>query len=300
MSTQQITGSMVALVTPMTAHGAIDYPRLDRLIEFHIEQGTDAIVAVGTTGESATLDFDEHVAVIRATVIKVAGRIPVLAGTGANNTREAIDLARAAKEAGADAHLSVTPYYNRPPQAGLIAHYRAIADAVDLPMILYNVPSRTGVDMTVETTLALAAHDMIVGTKEASGSLARIQALIAGAPDGFAIYSGEDNLSCEAIVSGAQGTISVTANVAPGLMHRMTSAALAGHTEEARALDRQLQPLHRELFCQPNPIPVKWAVTAMGMIEPTLRLPMLPLDEGFQEQVSAAMQAAGVSATICR
>lgn len=300
MSTQLITGSLVALVTPMTTQGAVDFPRLEQLIEFHIAQGTDGIVAVGTTGESATLDFDEHVAVIRTTVSQVAGRIPVIAGTGANNTREAIFLARAAKDAGADAHLSVTPYYNRPPQAGLIAHFRAIADAVDLPLILYNVPSRTGVDMTVETTLALSDHEMIVGTKEASGSLARLQALIDGAPDGFAIYSGEDNLSCEAIIAGGHGTISVTANVAPELMHRMTAAALAGQAEEARAFDLRLQPLHRELFCQPNPIPVKWAVAAMGLAEPVLRLPLVPLPSEFESQVCAAMQAAGISATICR
>ncbi|MDA3878738.1 MAG: 4-hydroxy-tetrahydrodipicolinate synthase [Halothiobacillus sp.] len=300
MSTQQITGSLVALVTPMTAQGAVDFPRLERLIEFHVEQGTDAIVAVGTTGESATLDFDEHVAVIRATVTTVAGRIPVIAGTGANNTREAIYLARAAKNAGADAHLSVTPYYNRPTQAGLIAHFRAIADAVELPMILYNVPGRTGVDMSAETTLSLSGHDMIVGTKEASGSLPRLQALIAGAPEGFAVYTGDDNLSCEAILSGGQGTISVTANVAPTLMHRMTAAALAGRAEEARSLDQQLQPLHRELFCQPNPIPVKWAVAAMGLVEDTLRLPLLRLTPEYEAQVCAAMQAAGISATICR
>lgn len=299
MSTQQITGSLVALVTPMTAQGAVDFPRLERLIEFHIEQGTDAIVAVGTTGESATLDFDEHVAVIRTTVATVAGRVPVIAGTGANNTREAIYLARAAKDAGADAHLSVTPYYNRPTQAGLIAHFRAIADAVELPMILYNVPGRTGVDMSTETTLSLSDHDMIVGTKEASGSLTRLQALIAGAPEGFAVYTGDDNLSCEAILSGGQGTISVTANVAPALMHRMTAAALAGRADAARAFDQQLQPLHRELFCQPNPIPVKWAVAAMGLIEPTLRLPLLPLTPEYEAQVCTAMQAAGISATIC-
>ncbi|ANJ66516.1 4-hydroxy-tetrahydrodipicolinate synthase [Halothiobacillus diazotrophicus] len=300
MSTQQIAGSLVALVTPMTPQGAVDYPRLERLIEFHIEQGTDGIVAVGTTGESATLDFDEHVAVIRATVEKVAGRIPVIAGTGANNTREAIYLGQAAKEAGADAHLSVTPYYNRPPQAGLMAHFRAIADAVDLPLILYNVPSRTGVDMSVETTLALAGHDRIIGTKEASGSLARMQALIDGAPEGFAIYSGEDNLSCAAILAGAKGTISVTANVAPSLMHRMTAAALSGQADEARAIDDQLQPLHRELFCQPNPIPVKWAVAAMGLAESAIRLPLVPLMSEFEPRVCAAMQAAGISATICR
>ncbi|MHB8920492.1 MAG: 4-hydroxy-tetrahydrodipicolinate synthase [Halothiobacillus sp.] len=299
MTTQQIKGSLVALVTPMTAAGAVDFAALDRLIEFHIEQGTDAIVAVGTTGESATLDFDEHVAVIKATVHTVAGRIPVIAGTGANYTREAIELAAAAKDVGADAHLSVTPYYNRPTQAGLIAHFTAIADAVDLPLILYNVPGRTGVDMLPETTLTLSIHSRIVGTKEASGSLARIQALIAAAPAGFAVYSGDDNLSCEAILAGGQGTISVTANVAPALMHQMTAAALQGNAAEARALDAQLQHLHRELFCQPNPIPVKWAVAQMGLIEPALRLPLLPLTAEFFPQLSEALRAANVSATIC-
>lgn len=299
MATQQITGSLVALVTPMTDTGAVDYPALERLVEFHIEQGTDAIISVGTTGESATLDFDEHAAVIEATVRVAAGRIPVIAGTGANNTREAIELTEAAKRAGAVAHLSVTPYYNRPTQAGLIAHYTAIADAVDLPMILYNVPGRTGVDMTTETTLALSAHPRIIGTKEASGSLERIQALIAGAPDGFAVYSGDDGLGCETILSGGQGTISVTANVAPGLMHQMTAAALRGDEEEALAVDARLAALHRELFCQPNPIPVKWAVAAMGLISPALRLPLLPLTPEFIPQVCAAMKSAGISSDLC-
>ncbi len=299
MTTQLITGSLVALITPMTDTGEVDYPALERLIEFHVEQGTDAIVSVGTTGESATLDFDEHAAVIEASVRAAAGRIPVIAGTGANNTREAIELAVAAKKAGAVAHLSVTPYYNRPTQAGLIAHYTAIADAVDLPMILYNVPGRTAVDMTTETTLALSAHPRIIGTKEASGSLDRIQALIAGAPEGFAVYSGDDGLGCQTILSGGQGTISVTANVAPGLMHQMTSAALCGNEEEALAVDARLAALHRELFCQPNPIPVKWAVAAMGLISPALRLPLLPMSPEFVPQVCAALNLAGISAEHC-
>jgi 4-hydroxy-tetrahydrodipicolinate synthase len=299
MTTQLITGSLVALITPMTDTGEVDYPALERLIEFHVEQGTDAIVSVGTTGESATLDFDEHAAVIEASVRAAAGRIPVIAGTGANNTREAIELAVAAKKAGAVAHLSVTPYYNRPTQAGLIAHYTAIADAVDLPMILYNVPGRTAVDMTTETTLALSAHPRIIGTKEASGSLDRIQALIAGAPEGFAVYSGDDGLGCQTILSGGQGTISVTANVAPGLMHQMTSAALCGNEEEALAVDARLAALHRELFCQPNPIPVKWAVAAMGLISPALRLPLLPMSPEFVPQVCAALNLAGISTEYC-
>ncbi|WP_407276804.1 4-hydroxy-tetrahydrodipicolinate synthase [Halothiobacillus sp. DCM-1] len=289
-----MTGSMVALITPMQADGAVDFPALLKLIDFHLASGTDAIVAVGTTGESATLDVDEHIAVIDATVRAVAGRIPVIAGTGANNTREAIALATAAAEAGADAHLSVTPYYNRPTQAGLIAHFTAIAEAVDLPMILYNVPGRTGVDMQVATTLALAAHPRIVGTKEASGSLERMRALIDGAPSGFAVYSGDDNLSCAAILSGAAGTISVTANVAPALMHEMTAAALRGDAEAAQALDARLMGLHRELFCQPNPIPAKWAVAELGLSPAGIRLPLLPLEPAFIPQVRAAMIDAGV------
>lgn len=299
MATQQIMGSLVALVTPMTDTGAVDYPALARLVEYHIEQGTDAIISVGTTGESATLDFDEHVAVIDATVRTAANRIPVIAGTGANNTREAIELAQAAKNAGAAAHLSVTPYYNRPTQAGLIAHFTAIADAVDLPLILYNVPGRTAVDMTAQTTLALSAHPRIVGTKEASGSLDRIQALIADAPPGFAIYSGDDGLGCKTILSGGQGSISVTANVAPALMHQMTAAALRGDEEEALAVDARLASLHRELFCQPNPIPVKWAVAEMGLISPALRLPLLPLTPEFIPQVCAALNSADINAKAC-
>jgi 4-hydroxy-tetrahydrodipicolinate synthase len=297
--TGNMTGSLVALVTPMTATGAVDFDALNRLIEFHILEGTDALVAVGTTGESATLDFEEHIAVIKATVATVAGRIPVIAGTGANNTREAIALAAAAKAAGADAHLSVTPYYNRPTQAGLIAHFSAIADAVDLPLILYNVPGRTAVDMLPETTLALSAHPRIVGTKEASGSLARVEMLIKSAPSGFAVYTGDDNLACAVILAGGQGSISVTANVAPALMHQMTAAALRGDEVTARALDAKLQALHRELFCQPNPIPVKWAVAQMGLIEPTLRLPLLPLTAEFFAPLCEALRDADIPATIC-
>lgn len=294
MAIPQMTGSMVALVTPMQMDGAVDFPALLGLIDFHLAAGTDAIVAVGTTGESATLTVDEHVAVIEATVRAVDGRIPVIAGTGANNTREAIELAKAAQSVGADAHLSVTPYYNRPTQAGLIAHFTAIAEAVDLPMILYNVPGRTGVDMQAATTLSLAAHPRIIGTKEASGSLERMQALIAGAPSGFAIYSGDDNLTCAAMLAGAAGTISVTANVAPALMHQMTSAALQGDAQTAQALDARLAGLHRELFCQPNPIPVKWCVAELGLAQPALRLPLLPLESAFVPQVRAALRDAGV------
>ena len=294
MAIPQMTGSMVALITPMQADGAVDFPALLGLIDFHLAAGTDAIVAVGTTGESATLTVDEHIAVIEATVRAVAGRVPVIAGTGANNTREAIELAQAAQSVGADAHLSVTPYYNRPTQAGLIAHFSAIAEAVDLPMILYNVPGRTGVDMQVATTLTLAAHPRIIGTKEASGSLERIQALIDGAPSGFAVYSGDDNLTCAAMLAGAAGTISVTANVAPALMHAMTTAALHGDAATAQALDAQLSGLHRELFCQPNPIPAKWAMAALGLADPGIRLPLLPLEASFESQVRAAMLQAGL------
>lgn len=298
MAIPQMTGSMVALITPMQVDGSVDFPALLGLIDFHLAAGTDAIVAVGTTGESATLTVDEHIAVIEATVRAVAGRVPVIAGTGANNTREAIELAQAAQAVGADAHLSVTPYYNRPTQAGLIAHFSAIAEAVDLPMILYNVPGRTGVDMQVATTLALAAHPRIVGTKEASGSLVRIQELITGAPTGFAIYSGDDNLTCAAVLAGAAGAISVTANVAPALMHQMTEAALKGDAATAQAIDAQLSGLHQELFCQPNPIPVKWAVAQLGLAAPGIRLPLLPLESAFLPQVCAAMTQAGISVVV--
>ena len=293
MTAKTITGSMVALVTPLHEDGAVDYVGLKRLIEWHVEAGTHAIVAVGTTGESATLDYEEHIAAIRATVDLTAGRVPVIAGTGANSTREALALARGAKTAGADAHLSVTPYYNKPTQDGLLQHFRTIADAVDLPMILYNVPGRTAVDMAPETTLALAEHPNIVGIKEAAGSIGRMRDLMASRPEGFAVYSGEDNLGAACMLAGGQGSISVTANVAPELMASMAEAALAGNEAETERLDGRLAGLHRELFCQTNPIPVKWALQRMGLIGPTLRLPLTPLAEFCHAGLEQALTDAG-------
>lgn len=293
MAANTITGSMVALVTPLHDDGAVDYVGLKRLIEWHVDAGTHAIVAVGTTGESATLDYEEHIAVIRATVDLAAGRVPVIAGTGANSTREALALARGARSAGADAHLSVTPYYNKPTQAGLEQHFRAIADAVDLPMILYNVPGRTAVDMAPDTTLSLAEHPHIVGIKEATGSIERMRDIIRRGPDDFAVYSGEDNLGAACMLAGGKGSISVTANVAPRLMVQMAEAALAGNRATTESLDARLAPLHRELFCQTNPIPVKWALHRMGLVGPTLRLPLTPLDETYRAGVEDALAGAG-------
>ncbi|SFF43011.1 dihydrodipicolinate synthase [Fontimonas thermophila] len=292
-----IKGSIVAIVTPMFPDGALDWKGLDELVEWHIAEGTDAIVAVGTTGESATLDYDEHIEVIRRVVRQVRKRIPVIAGTGSNSTREAIELTRAAKEVGADAALLVTPYYNKPPQEGLYRHYKAVAEAVDLPQILYNVPGRTGCDMLPETVARLARIPNIVGIKEAKGELSRIQALLAlGLGDGFAIYSGDDATACASILAGCHGDISVTANVAPGKMHQMCAAALAGDRATAEALDAQLRALHKDLFVEPNPIPVKWALSEMKKIQGGLRLPLVPLDVAHHDTVRAALRGAGVLA----
>ncbi len=292
-----IKGSIVAIVTPMFPDGALDWKGLDELVEWHIAEGTDAIVAVGTTGESATLDYDEHIEVIRRVVRQVRKRIPVIAGTGSNSTREAIELTRAAKEVGADAALLVTPYYNKPPQEGLYRHYEAVAEAVDLPQILYNVPGRTGCDMLPETVARLARIPNIVGIKEAKGELSRIQALLAlGLGDGFAIYSGDDATACASILAGCHGDISVTANVAPGKMHQMCAAALAGDRATAEALDAQLRALHKDLIVEPNPIPVKWALSEMKKIQGGLRLPLVPLDVAHHDTVRAALRAAGALA----
>ncbi|MEM7377671.1 MAG: 4-hydroxy-tetrahydrodipicolinate synthase [Pseudomonadota bacterium] len=285
-------GSMVAIVTPMKADGAVDDDGLSRLIEFHIEQGTDAIVSVGTTGESATLSMSEHAQVVQRTINLVAGRVPVIAGSGANNTREAIELALKAEKAGAAAHLSVVPYYNKPTQNGMIAHFRAIADAVELPMILYNVPGRTVVDMLPETTAALAAHERIVGIKEAEGSLERTRALLDQCPDDFIVLSGEDPSACESILLGAKGVISVTANVAPAMMHDMCAAALRGDADDARALNSRLEPVHRAMFAQSSPAPAKWSLTEMGLIQPHVRLPLLALEDSCFDTVREALEAA--------
>lgn len=288
-----IKGSIVAIVTPMLPDGAVDWTGLDALVEWHISEGTDAIVAVGTTGESATLDVEEHIEVIRRVVALAARRVPIIAGTGANSTKEAIELTAAAKAAGADAALLVTPYYNKPPQEGMYRHYKAIAEAVDLPIILYNVPGRTGVDLLPATVARLAGIPNIVGLKEAKGELSRIRELLALVPKDFAIYSGDDATARESILLGAHGDISVTANVAPGAMHRMCAAALAGDAETAERIDAPLAALHRDLFVEPNPIPVKWALVEMGRIAAGIRLPLVPMSSAAEDTVRAALRAAG-------
>ncbi len=289
-----LQGSMVALVTPMTADGALDEAALRRLIDWHVAEGTDAIVAVGTTGESATLDEDEHCRVIRLAVEFAAGRVPVIAGTGANSTTEAITLTRCARAAGADACLLVTPYYNKPTQEGLYLHHKAVAEAVDVPQIVYNVPGRTGCDMLPETVGRLAAVPNIVGVKEATGDLARVARIRELAGPGFAIYSGDDATARELMLLGGQGVISVTANVAPGAMHRMSVAAIAGRKAEAEAIDATLAGLHKALFVESNPIPVKWALAEMGRIDAGIRLPLTWLSAHAQPAVREALRQAGI------
>jgi len=288
-------GSMVAIVTPMRANGEVDDDALAKLVEFHIAEGTQGIVSVGTTGESATLSVKEHSFVISRTIDLVDGRIPVIAGTGANATAEAIELALRAKSAGADATLSVVPYYNKPSQAGIAAHYTAIADAVDIPMYLYNVPGRTVVDMLPETTAELSKHANIVGVKDAAGGAERTKKLLELCVDDFALLSGEDETSCESVIAGGHGFISVTANVAPKLMRAMCDAARAGNADEARAINAKLQPLHDAMFCEPSPCAPKWALEKMGLIENIIRLPMLPLaEESNGEIIRSALAAADI------
>ncbi len=287
-------GSIVALVTPMKADGALDREALARLVDWHVEQGTDAIVSVGTTGESPTLDMEEHCRVIRETVEFARGRIPVIAGTGSNATREAIELTECARDAGADACLLVTPYYNKPTQEGLYRHFRAIAEAVSLPQILYNVPGRTACDLLPETVERLSGVPNIVGIKEATGQLDRIRELVARCGEGFFVYTGDDATAMESMLLGARGDVSVTANVAPDAMRRMCAAAIGGDRREAERLDAPLRGLHRDLFVEPNPIPVKWALTEMGLIGPGIRLPLTPLDEKNHAQVRSALREAGV------
>jgi len=291
-----IKGSIVALVTPMRADGAVDHDALAVLVERQVEAGTAAIVSVGTTGESATLDVAEHTEVIRRTIDVVAGRVPVIAGTGANSTSEAIHLTQAARAAGADAALLVTPYYNKPPQEGLYQHFTAVAAAVAIPQILYNVPGRTAVDMLPSTVERLAAVPNIVGIKEAKGDLDRVRDLVALGLEGFALYSGDDATARASILAGFHGDISVTANVAPAAMARMCAAALAGDAEKAAVIDADLAGLHRALFVEPNPIPVKWALAELGLMGPGIRLPLVPLDPALHEDVRAALQAAGLTA----
>jgi len=289
-----LTGSMVAMVTPMNGDGSIDWAGLERLIEHHVDQGTDAIVSVGTTGESATLDHGEHAEVIGRTVKAVAGRIPVIGGTGSNSTEESIALTRTAQQAGVSACLLVVPYYNKPPQEGLYQHFRSIAEAVSVPQILYNVPGRTGVDMANDTTLRLSEIDNIVGIKDATNDLDRGADLIRRCPDDFAVYSGEDGTACRLMLAGGKGTISVSANAAPRLMHEMCTAAVAGDEETALQFDGQLRNLHAAMFVQSNPIPAKWAVCQQGLIGGGIRLPLVVLDDEYHDTVRAAMNTAGV------
>lgn len=289
-----ISGSIVALVTPMHEDGSVDYACLDRLLEWHIASGTDAIVSVGTTGESATLEVDEHLRVIRQTVQTVNGRVPVIAGTGANATAEARFQTREAFDLGADAALLVTPYYNKPTQEGLYRHFGSVAEAVDGPLILYNVPGRTGCDLLPETVRRLLAFRNIVGIKEATGSLERINTLLELDP-GFVVISGDDATACASILAGCRGDISVTANVAPQKMQAMCAAALAGERERALELDAELAGLHQDLFIEPNPIPVKWALQRMQKIPSGIRLPMTPMDPAHAGAVEQAMKQAGVT-----
>ena len=289
-----LTGSMVAMVTPMNGDGSIDWAGLERLVEHHVGQGTDAIVSVGTTGESATLDHGEHAEVIERTVKAVAGRIPVIGGTGSNSTEETIALTRTAQQAGVSACLLVVPYYNKPPQEGLYQHFRSIAEAVSVPQILYNVPGRTGVDMANDTTLRLSEIDNIVGIKDATNDLVRGADLIRRCPDDFAVYSGEDGTACRLMLAGGKGTISVSANAAPRLMHEMCTAAVAGDEETALQRDGQLRDLHAAMFVQSNPIPAKWAVCQQGLIGGGIRLPLVVLDDEYHDTVRAAMNTAGV------
>ncbi|MCL1825211.1 MAG: 4-hydroxy-tetrahydrodipicolinate synthase [Betaproteobacteria bacterium] len=289
-----ITGSIVPLVTPMHADGSLDFPRLRALIDWHVAEGTDGIVIVGTTGESPTVTVEEHIELIRTAVEHAAGRIPVIAGTGCNSTAEGIELARSAREAGAVAHLSVVPYYNKPTQEGLYRHFRAIAEAVELPLILYNVPGRTVADLENDTVLRLAEMPNIIGIKDATGKIDRVCDLVERAPQGFALYSGDDMTAAAFMLLGGHGVISVTANVAPCAMREMCAAALAGDAPRAREINARLLGLHRHLFCEANPIPVKWAVARLGRIEEGIRLPLTPLSVSCHERVIAAMRQAGV------
>ena len=291
---QNIQGSIVAIITPMFENGGVDWKSLEQLVEWHIQQGTHGIVAVWTTGEASTLSTEEHIKVIQE-VIRVANkRIPIIAGTGANSTREAIELTQAAKDVGADAALLVTPYYNKPTQEGLYQHYKAIAEAVEIPQILYNVPGRTGVDMQNETVIRLADVKNIVGIKDATGDIPRGKALIDGLNGKIAVYSGDDATAWELILLGAKGNISVTANVAPKQMSEVCEAALAGEQPKAQDLNQQLAKLHNILFCESNPIPVKWALHEMGYMGTGIRLPLTPLAEQYREPLRNGLKVAGI------
>ena len=293
-SFKPIRGSIVALVTPLLPNGQVDYPTLRKLIDWHIAQGTDCIGVVGTTGESPTVNVEEHCEIIRVAVEQSAGRVPIMAGCGANSTAEAIELAQFAQKVGANCQLQVVPYYNKPTQEGQYLHFAAIAEAVDLPVILYNVPGRTVADMSHETVLRLTNVPGIVGIKEATGNIERAQWLIKDAPDDFAIYSGDDPTAVALMLCGGQGNVSVTANVAPKLMHELCKAAMAGDVQSAMDIQFKLLSVHKHLFVEPNPIPVKWAMERMGLCGGTLRLPMTPLSEHLKPTVEAALHSAGL------
>ncbi|MBL8332430.1 MAG: 4-hydroxy-tetrahydrodipicolinate synthase [Rubrivivax sp.] len=289
-----IVGSIVALVTPMHEDGRVDYDTLRRLVDWHIAEGTDCIGVVGTTGESPTVSMDENCEVIRVAVEQARGRVPVMAGTGANSTHEAIELTRYAKKVGADCHLSVVPYYNKPSQEGIYRHFKAIAEAVDLPLVLYNVPGRTVADMQPETALRCAQLPGVVGIKEATGNIERAAWLIKHAPKGFSIYSGDDGTAVALMLLGGQGNVSVTANVAPRLMHEMCMAAVEGDARRASAIHLKLLALHKQLFCEPSPAPVKWAMSQLGLCTPAVRLPLVPLTEAGQVAVAQALRDGGL------
>ena len=292
-----ITGSIVALVTPMHDDGSVDYAALRKLVDWHIAEGTDCIGVVGTTGESPTVDVEEHREIIRVAVEQANGRVPIMAGCGANATQEAIELAKYARKVGADCQLQVVPYYNKPTQEGQYQHFKAIAEATgDLPIVLYNVPGRTVADMQHETVLRLAEVPGIVGIKEATGNIERAQWLIRDVPQGFAVYSGDDPTAVALMLCGGQGNISVTANVAPRLMHELCVAAVAGDAKRAMEIQLRLLPLHKHLFVEANPIPVKWAMARMGLMGGALRLPMTPLAKANEPVVEAALRAAGLLA----
>jgi 4-hydroxy-tetrahydrodipicolinate synthase len=289
-----LTGSIVALITPMQADGSVDYPALRKLIDWHIAEGTDCIGVVGTTGESPTVNVEEHCEIIRVSVEQAAKRVPIMAGCGANSTAEAIELARFAKRVGADSQLQVVPYYNKPTQEGQYLHFKAIAEAVELPVVLYNVPGRSVADMAHDTVLRLAQVPGIVGIKEATGNIERAQWLIKEAPKGFAIYSGDDPTAVALMLCGGHGNVSVTANVAPRLMHELCAAALAGNVQRAMEIQFQLLPLHKALFVESNPIPVKWAAARMGLCTEALRLPLTPLTQANQPALERVMRATGL------
>ena len=292
---KSLTGSIVALVTPMFEDGSVDYPTLRKLIDWHVAEGTDCVSVVGTTGESPTVNVQEHQEIIRVAVEQAKGRVPILAGCGANSTAEAIELARFAKQVGADCQLQVVPYYNKPTQEGQYQHFKAIAEAVgDLPMVLYNVPGRTVADMLPETVLRLAQVPGIFGVKEATGNIERAQWLIRETPKDFAVYSGDDPTAVALMLCGGQGNISVTGNVAPRLMHELCVAAIAGDRQKAMEIQFKLMPVHKQLFVEANPIPVKWAMARMGLCGPTMRLPMTPLAKPNEAVVEQALQSAGL------